>query len=110
MALVTEEQARLHLRVDADEDISLYLGAAEDAVMAFLGRTVYADEVTLADAVLAGASGNDPMVANRAIQAAVLLFLGDLYKHRENSTNEHAYAVPTGAYSLLQPYRVGMGI
>lgn len=109
MPLVTDEQARAHLRVDADEDISLYLGAAEDAVRAFLGRNVYPDASALADAVLDGSAGEAPMVANKAIMAATLLFLGDLYRDRENSREGSQSAVPTGAYSLLQPYRIGLG-
>lgn len=108
--LVSLDDARRHLRIDEDEDVSLYLGAAEEAAIEFLNRRVYADAQGLADAVLDGTAGDDPMLVNKSIQAAILLILGDLYKHRENTTNDPVHEVNTTAQALLMPYRVGMGV
>lgn len=109
--LVSLEEARRHLRVDDDDDdISLYLGAAEEAAIEFLNRRVYADADSLADAVLDGTAGESPMIVNKSVKAAILLILGDLYKHRENSTSSAVNEVSTTAKNLLQPYREQMGV
>lgn len=108
--LVPLETAIRHLNADPDEDVSLYLGAAEEVAQEFLNRKVYADALTLADAILDGDAGEDPMIVNRSIQAAILLILGDLYKHRENSASDQVNAVPTDARTLLRPFREGMGV
>ncbi|ANN78913.1 head-tail connector protein [Bordetella flabilis] len=113
MALVTLEQAVAHLRTDSTEDISIYLGAAEIAAMEFLNRRVYEDEPAMAAAVLAGKAGEDPMVVNDMIKAAILLLLGHLYRNREDVISGQTAAavqLPMGSRALLQPYRIGMGI
>lgn len=48
--LVTDAQVRTHLRIDADEDVSVYVSAAERAVQQFMNRSVYADQASLDDA------------------------------------------------------------
>lgn len=51
------------------------------------------------------------MVLNDAIKAAMLLILGHLYTNREDViTGTIATDLPMGSRSLLQPYRVGMGV
>lgn len=53
MPIVTLEQARAHLRVEADyppEQVQPYLDAAIDGAVQFLGCAVYADAVELAAA------------------------------------------------------------
>lgn len=51
------------------------------------------------------------IVVTSAIKAAILLILGSLYANRENEVvGAPVAALPMGAYALLQPYRVGMGI
>ena len=42
----------------------------------------------------------------KAIQAAVLLILGDLYQTREQSTEKQQYVLPRGVDALVAPYRV----
>lgn len=111
--LVSLETARQHLRVlDAAEDalISLYLAAAEDQAVQFLGRNVYPDALTLAAAVLAG--DLTAMQLNASVEAAVLLICGHLYMNREAVILQggNAISLPMGVHSLLQPYRVGLGV
>ena len=98
---------KLHLRVDdsaEDALIGLYVTAAEESAMQFLGRTIYATEL---------AQGLDTagIVINPAIQAALLLIVGHLYANREDVLAGVSVAqLPNGSQYLLQPYRVGMGV
>lgn len=98
---------KLHLRVDdsaEDALIGLYVTAAEEFAMQFLGRTIYATEL---------AQGLDTagIVINPAIQAALLLIVGHLYANREDVLAGVSVAqLPNGSQYLLMPYRVGMGV
>ena len=98
---------KLHLRVDdsaEDALIGLYVTAAEEFAMQFLGRTIYATEL---------AQGLDAagIVINPAIQAALLLIVGHLYANREDVLAGVSVAqLPNGSQYLLQPYRSGMGV
>src|SRR5690606_31052873 len=88
-----------------------YLSAAESAAMEFLNRTLYETSDEMADAVLAGTAGTDPMLVNNHIRAGILLILGDLYANREDTViGTISSALPRGANSLLWPYRVGLGV
>jgi len=102
--LVTMDQARAHIRADADEDISVYVGSAVIDAIEFLNRDVFATPEDMAAAILAGTAGDDPMVVNDAIRAAILLRVGQLYKDRESG------GLPLGSRTLLQPFRVGLGV
>ena len=99
--------AKLHLRVDdsaEDALIGLYVTAAEEFAMQFLGRTIYATEL---------AQGLDTagIVINQAIQAALLLIVGHLYANREDVLAGVSVAqLPNGSQYLMQPYRIGMGV
>jgi hypothetical protein len=113
MTLVTTEQALAHLRADSGEDISVYLGAAELAAIAYLNRQVYATADDLAAAVLAGDAGGDPILVDDAIKAAILLTMGHLYRNREDvvaGPSAGALALPLGARALLQSKRIGLGV
>lgn len=113
MNLVDLDTARAHVRADPADDalLALYVGAAEEQVEAFLNRRVYPDADALADAVLAGTAGDDPIVVNKSILAAVLLLAGHLYANRENVVaGQSATELPQGAHALLWPHRVGLGI
>ena len=94
---------KLHLRVDdsaEDALIGLYVTAAEEFAMQFLGRTIYATEL---------AQGLDTagIVINPAIEAALLLIVGHLYAHREDVVAGVSVAkLPNGAEWLLAPYKV----
>lgn len=107
--------AKLHLRVDcADDDllIALYIGAAYDQAQQYLGRNIYADQESMAAAILAGTAGDTPpMVCNDSVLAAMLLTLGHLYANREDViTGASPAAMPMGSRALLAPYRRGMGV
>ncbi len=111
--LVTEDQARTHVRASEDEPVAVYLGAAEQAAVDFLGRQVFAGPEEMAEAVLAGTAGDDPMVVNDAIKAAILLIFGHLYRNREDvitGASAAAVVVPLGSRSLLWPHRTGLGV
>ena len=45
-----------------------------------------------------------------AIRAALLLLVGDLYAHREDTAPGNVSALPRGADALLAPYRINWGI
>lgn len=114
MALVSLDQARAHCRVDSDypaEQLEVYLGAAEDHAAAFLNRKVYETADQMAAAVLDGSAGENPIVVNKSIQAAIMLMTGHLFANREqNVAGATVVALPTGFDQLLMPYRVGMGV
>ncbi|WP_186137960.1 head-tail connector protein [Burkholderia gladioli] len=114
--IVSTDQALAHLRADAgaeDALIELYLGAAVQAAEDFLDRKMYATADDMAAAVLAGTAGDDPIVANDAMRAAILLILGKLYAYREDvvaGTSTSVMSLPGGATTLLFPYRSGLGV
>ena len=114
MTILALDMAKMHLRVTwATEDqlIGLYVAAAEGAAASFLNRNVYATSADLTAAVTAGTAGDNPMVVNMEIQAAVLLTVGHLYMNREDTViGVSAAELPHGARDLLQPYRVGLGV
>ncbi|WP_423192975.1 head-tail connector protein [Cupriavidus sp. H18C2] len=114
MPILALDMVKSHLRVtwpDEDQLIGLYLAAGEGAAVSFLNRKVYPDQSTLDAAVLAGTAGDDPMVANAEVQAAVLLTVGHLYSNREDVVvGATVDELPRGARDLLQPYRVGLGV
>lgn len=97
--MIELDEAKLHLRVIANEEDSLiatYIEAAEDAVAQYLKRPIpWAD-----------ADGN-PVPVPASVRAAALLIVGDLYATREAVThdrNAHAEVNPT-VERLLAPYR-----
>ncbi len=109
--LVTDDQVRNHLRIDADEDVSVYVGAAERLVQEFLNRKVYIGAEDLAAAVLDGTAGEDPMVVDDLIRSAILLITGHLYANREDVVVGAPVAeLPMASRYLLQPYRKMMGV
>lgn len=54
-----------------------------------------------------GSPANDPQNVPSPIRAAILMVLGDLYEHRENTTvGNSVIELPLAAKMLLQPYRL----
>lgn len=105
MTIITLEVAKLHLKVDTTDDdtmIEIYLGAAERAAMDYCNRTIYGAEGVGSDL--------DGVVINDAIKAAILLNLGHLYVNREGVDTVQKQELPLGIRSLLQPYRIGIGM
>lgn len=100
MMLVTLEEARLHLRSDAeddDPDLAIKIHAASGAVLNYLKRPAFIDE---AGAVI---DGTVPF----EVKAATLLMLGYLYKDRDNDEgNEYQQGfLPRPVTALLYPLR-----
>lgn len=113
MDIVTIDQVREHCRAEAEDDplLTVYAAAAEQMAQDFLNRKVYADETALAAAVLDGSAGDDPILVNPAIRAAVLLTAGHLYRNREDViTGATVSEMKEGARALLWPHRVGLGV
>lgn len=106
MTIITLETAKLHLKVDTTDDdnmIAIYLGAAERAAMDYCNRTIYEGAESIG-------SDLDGVVINDAIEAAILLNLGHLYVNREGVDTVQKQELPLGIQSLLQPYRIGIGM
>ncbi len=111
MPYVTDLQVRNHLRIEADDDVSVYVAAAEAFAQQFLNRNVYDDADSMAAAILDGSAGDDPVVADDLIRAAVLLITGHLYANREDVvTGVSAAELPMNSLYLLQPYRRQLGV
>lgn len=90
MAALTLDQVKAHLRVEHDLDdelIALYLAAAYERVTNYI-------EVPMAD----------PEPAS--LQAAVLLFTGDLYENREAQLEMRGSMLENkAAEALMRPFR-----
>ncbi|VVE87563.1 head-tail connector protein [Pandoraea bronchicola] len=114
--IVSLQLALTHLREDggvADDLIKLYIGAATQAAVDFLDRQLYADDGEMQDAISNGTAGFNPLVANDAVRAAILLTVGKLYAYREDvvaGTSTSVMELPGGAKALLFPYRTGLGV
>lgn len=111
--LVTIEQARAQVGATPfhDEQLGLYIRAAQEHAQDFMNRRVYPDTDTMEAAILEGSAGDDPIVVNDAIRAAILLIVGHLFANREAVvTGTIATQLPMGAHSMLWPYRVGLGV
>lgn len=107
MSITTLAQAKLHLRVDHnDEDtlIQIYLDGCEKAVSMYLNRNLYETSA---------GSDLDGLVMNSAVKSAILLQVGNLYANREASIQPIRSAIvelPYGVKWLLDPFRINMGM
>jgi hypothetical protein len=113
MNAISTDDAMQHLHAEEDDlaHVVLLLAAAEDSAEQFMNRKFYADTESLAQAVLAGQAGKDPIVINPSVRAACLLILGSLFENREDVSAGASFSeLPMGSRSLLTPYRVGWGI
>lgn len=112
--LVPMDVAKNHLRVDPDypdSQVSVYLGASERLAEEFMNRKVYATPEEMAAAILAGDAGEDPIVINDLILAAILLMMAHLHANRENTVvGATVDTIPNGFEVLLRPFRLGMGV
>lgn len=114
MAFISLDMAAKHCRADLAEEgdlLALYLGAAEQTAVDYLGRQIYADQTALDTAVTALTAGDFPLLVNDAIRAAILLTLGHLYANREDViVGLSAAEMPRGARDLLRPHRIMPGV
>lgn len=113
MALVDLSLALGFLRQDAgveDDVVQALLDGATQSALDYLNRQVFEDDETLATAVAAGTAGDNPMVVNGAIKAAILKTAGELYANREDSSIGTLVELPLNARTLLRPHRIVPGI
>ena len=114
--IISIEMALAHLHEDpgvADGLIALYVSASVQSASDYLGRKIYATNDDMTAAVLDGTAGDDPIVINDAVRAAILLILGKLYAFREDvvvGTSSSVMELPSGSKQLLFPYRTGIGV
>jgi len=110
MALPTLDEAKLHLRVDVDEDdalIASLLLAAIESASNFLGRSIPWPKLDDDGAPLLDPNGQlmlEPVP--ESVNAAIKLELGALYANREPEAPVRSPAFR----ALLTPYRIGMGV
>lgn len=113
MSVIDIDRAMRHCRAEEGDrdDVLLKLEAAEESAALYLNRSFYADADAMAAAVLDGTAGGDPIVITKAITAACLLILGNLYANREDVVVGVSVSdLPQGSRSLLSPYRVDLGV
>ena len=93
-------RAKLHLRVDGDEEDALVEGWIAAAYLAIEGKIfakLYEDQAGIPE----GAVG---VVIDEAIHSAAQLIIGHLYANREAVAPGQAAEIPMGADWLLLPY------
>jgi hypothetical protein len=113
MALVDLSLALGFLRQDAgveDDVVQALLDGATQSAIDYLNRQVFADADSMAATVAAGTAGDNPMVVNGAIKAAILKTTGELYANREDSALGHVVELPFNARTLLRPHRIIPGV
>lgn len=102
MAKIDLPAAKLHLRVDGDDEdtlITAWIAAAYLGVEGRIFRKVYDTPDTIPEEDTTG------IHVNEAINAAVLLIVGHLYAHREDViTGVSTTALPMGSEFLITPY------
>lgn len=102
MAKIDLPTAKMHLRVDGDDEdtlITAWIAAAYLAVEGVIFRKVYDDAETIPDEDTTG------IRTNAAINAAALLIVGHLFANREDVVTQGSpIALPMGSEYLLTPY------
>ena len=96
---ITLSEAKAHLRVDqSDEDslIQIYIDASVNWIENFINQRI-------------PGWYESPTYVPSAIKAAGLLIVGGLYENRESHGAQEVKENPAVS-SLLQPYRIRMGI
>lgn len=111
--LVTLAEARKQVNLDddlPDGNLEIYITAASEQCVEFLGRPVYLTQEALDEAI---ANTSDPetdpnaMVVNGSIRAACLLQVAYLFRFREDQEQKPLDAAAT---NLLWKFRVGLGV
>lgn len=119
MMYVTLARAKQHLNMDHDQDdvlIEAYIGAASEAVKNYLkSASPYEVERDINDDPILDSSGDpiyvvdssDEKQVKYAVQAAVLLMVGFLYKDRDENPDQEFQRgyLPRPVTALLFPLR-----
>ena len=93
--LIDLDEAKLHCRIDSDEDdtlIAAYIDAALEACSKHIGRTIGDDD------------GQQPFTPG--MKAGCLMFISMLYEYRTVLSDVEAKRVPYAIESLWSVYRV----
>jgi uncharacterized phage protein (predicted DNA packaging) len=93
-------RAKLHLRVDGDEEDALIEGWIAAAYLAIEGKIfakLYEDQAEIPEGVVG-------VAIDEAIHSAAQLIIGHLYANREVVAPGQAAEIPMGADWLLLPY------
>lgn len=113
--MITLSTVRRHLNAELFEDeereyvMGQLLPAAQEAASSFLNRKLYDTAELLAADVVAGTAGPYPLITPHAVNQAILLLLGHLYRNREE-VGTNLSQLPLGAFNLLYPHRVMLGV
>lgn len=113
MALVDLSLALGFVRQDAgaeDDIVQALLDGATQSAIDYLNRQVFEDADSMDAAVTAGTAGDNPMVINGAIKAAILKTTAELYKNRADTAVGTITELPFNARALLRPHRIVPGI
>ncbi|WP_321902082.1 head-tail connector protein [Paraburkholderia tropica] len=113
MALVELSLALGFLRQDAgveDDVVQALLDGATQSAVDYLNRQVFETQADLDVAVADGAAGDNPMVVNAAIKAAILKTTAELYANREDTAIGAIAELPFNARTLLRPHRIVPGL
>lgn len=109
MMLVTLQQASDHLRRDTsadDTDLTLKIHAASGMVMNYIQGPGVDNFTDSAGDVFLDSNG-EPIYVPYEVQAATLLMIGYLYKHRDDNEDgafERGY-LPAPVCAILTPFR-----
>jgi len=115
--LVSLVQASAHLRIDNtddDNDLTLKISAASNAVINYLGAEKSAEIISFDSAGEVVFDSNDePVGVPEEIQACVLIILGMLYNDRDGEDFNKTISERTGniimpriVHLLLDPYKL----
>lgn len=113
MALVELSLALGFVRQDAgveDDVVQTLLDGATQSAVDYLNRQVFDTQDALDAAVTAGTAGDNPMVVNAAIKAAILKTTAELYANREDSATGTVSELPFNVRTLLRPHRIVPGL
>lgn len=110
--MIDLDLAKLHLRVDGDEEdqhIRLLLDASIKNCVAYLNCSVFESKEELEAAISSG--DEHAILITDDIKAAILLTLGHLYANREDVVvNGSASMMPMNSRWLLDSYRKRPGV
>lgn len=93
-----------------DDNVQVALDGATQSAVDYLNRRVFESTAEMEAAIAAGTAGDNPMVVNAAIRAAILKTTGELYANREDSAAGTVGELPFNARTLLRPHRIIPGV
>ncbi|THJ30945.1 phage gp6-like head-tail connector protein [Lampropedia aestuarii] len=124
MEIVTIDQAREHLRADADDeddaDLQIKINAATEAVLDYITAPIWEPARSEDGRPVKGGDGievpatdaDGKKIVRATVRHAILLTVGYFYRerngsqeHRVNDQNGYGYALPQSATALLYSLR-----